>query len=133
MVVFPGKEAPMRNSIVLRLASCYLLGGCLIAIGLLTGCGSTRTQTTTPGTGSVTTLLSDPPTCAAPGGQFQNVWVTITKVTANISSSAAPTDSGWVTLADLTANPKQIDLLSLASTTCVLTQLGSATGLPPGN
>jgi hypothetical protein len=123
----------MRNSVVFGFARCFLLGGCLIATGLLTGCGGAGMQTTTPSTGSITTLLSDPPTCAAPGGQFQNAWVTITKATANISSSAADTDSGWVTLADLTANPKQIDLLSLASTTCVLTQLGSATGLPPGN
>jgi hypothetical protein len=59
--------------------------------------------------------------------------VTITKVTANITADAGPDDSGWQTLVDLTNSPKQLDLLSLASTTCVLTQLGSTTGLPPGN
>src|SRR5262249_33652131 len=41
-------------------------------------------------------------------------------------------DSGWVTLVDLRGSPKQIDLLSLASTTCVLTQLGSTSSLPAG-
>ena len=123
----------MRDSFVFRLLGYCLLGGSLITAGLTIGCGSNTTQTTTPTTGSVTTLLSDPPVCGAPWGQFENVWVTITKVTANISSTAADTDSGWITLVDLTANPKQIDLLSLASTTCVLTQLGSTSGLPPGN
>jgi len=123
----------MRAISVKRWAVWGILAGLLIAAGLIMGCGSNSTQTTTPTTGSITTILSDPPSCAAPGGPFQNVWVTITKVTANISSTAAPTDSGWVTLVDLTSNPKQIDLLSLASTTCLLTQLGSSSGLPPGN
>lgn len=85
------------------------------------------------GTGTVTTSISDPPTCTPPNGSFEHVWVTIIKVEANISSSAGPNDSGWVTLVDLTSAPKQIDLLSLASTTCLLTQLGSSTGLTPGS
>jgi hypothetical protein len=97
------------------------------------GGGSMQTSSQVTTTGAITTSLSDPPTCAAPNGPFSHVWVTITKVTANISSSAGPTDSGWVTLLDLTSTPKQIDLLSLASTTCLLTQLGSTSGLLPGN
>ncbi len=83
-----------------------------------------------PVTGTITTSIADPPTCAA---SFDYIWVTITKVTANVSATAAPTDNGWVTLVDLTSSPKQLDLLSLASTTCILTQLGSTTGLPAGN
>jgi hypothetical protein len=37
-----------------------------------------------------------------------------------------------VNLVDLRRNPQQIDLLSTPDTTCVLTVLGSTTGLPPG-
>ena len=83
--------------------------------------------------GQVTTILTDPPTCGAPNGPFTNVWVTVTKVTAHLSASATETDSGWQTLVDLSGNPMQVDLFSLATPACVLTQLGSATGLPPGN
>jgi len=122
----------MRNPTVWRLAIWSLLIGMLITVGLIISCGSS-TQTSSPTMASVTTSITDPPSCGAPGGPFQNVWVTITKVTANLSSTAAVTDSGWVTLVDLSNNPQQIDLLSLASTTCVLTQLGSTSGLPPGN
>jgi uncharacterized protein DUF4382 len=108
--------------------------GIAITLAVIVSCGggssSMPSQPTT--TGTVTTSISDPPTCAAPNGGFQNVWITITKVTAHINSDASPSDSGWVTLVDLTTGPKQIDLLSLASTTCLLTNLGSTTGLPPG-
>lgn len=83
-------------------------------------------------TASVTTTISDQPTCLVPNGSFQNVWVTITRVRANTSSTAGPNDSGWVDLVNLQANPMQIDLLSLPSPTCLLTQLGSASGIPTG-
>ena len=106
----------------------------------LQSCGGTNSTSAPSGsnqapstTGAVTVSLSDPATCAAPNGSFTHAWVTITKVTANISADADPSGSGWVTLLDLSTGPKQIDLLSLASTTCVLTQLGSTSGLPPGN
>ncbi|HEV2382648.1 MAG TPA: DUF4382 domain-containing protein [Terriglobia bacterium] len=115
-----------------------------IALPMFVSCGGSNSSTASPSnlnqspstpstTGAVTISLSDPATCAAPNGSFTHVWVTITKVTANISSDAGPSDSGWQTVLDLTSGPKQIDLLSLVSTTCVLTQLGSTTGLPPGD
>lgn len=97
------------------------------------GCGGNSTPPAMSTTGTVTTSMTDPPTCAAPGGGFSHVFVTITRVQANISSSAAATDSGWVDLVDLRSAPKQLDLLSLVSTTCVLTTLGSTSGLPVGN
>jgi len=106
------------------------------ALGVWVSCGggsSNTTGTMPSGTGMVATSINDPPTCAAPNGPYSNVWVTVTKVTAHINGDASPSDSGWQTLVDLTNAPKQIDLLSLASTTCVLTQLGSTSGLPPGN
>src|SRR2546427_175314 len=118
------KESRLRSRASLALpvaASIWLL--------VLTGCGSGTQNSTSSMAGTVTTSISDPPTCAA---QYSNVWVTITKVVAHISSDAGPSDSGWVTLVDKTNSPMQIDLLSLASTTCTFKTLGSTTGLPPG-
>jgi hypothetical protein len=79
----------------------------------------------------VTTTISDPPSCAL---AFDHVYVTVTKVTAHISSSADESASGWVTLVDLTGSPMQIDLLHLpGSGACVLSKtLGSTSGLQPG-
>jgi len=107
----------------------FLVAGLSLAMAGLMSCGGNSTTSTQPTTGTINAYLSDPPSCLA---EFSNVWVTVTKVTANISSTAGPNDSGWQTLVDLTKSPKQLDLLSLASTTCVLTQLGSSQGLPPG-
>jgi len=83
-------------------------------------------------TGTVTTTITDPPTCQTPNGPFKNVWVTVTRVQAHTSSSAGQNAGGWVDLVDLRNQPMQIDLLSLASTTCLLTQLGSTSGIPTG-
>lgn len=108
-----------------------------VGLALLVSCGSgTSTSQSATTTGTVATFLSDPPTCEAPNGPFLNVWVTITKVSAHISTDAETNDSGWVDLVDLESTPRQIDLLNLGSpdsTTCVLNQLGSTSGLPPGN
>ncbi|MDE3180820.1 MAG: DUF4382 domain-containing protein [Acidobacteriota bacterium] len=126
----------MRNHKIDQRSTLGILAVVLLSITpLLIHCGggAKTTSSQTPMTGAITTSLSDPATCAAPNGPFAHVWVTVTKVTANISASAGPNDSGWVNLLDLSSAPKQIDLLSLASTTCLLTQLGSTTGLPPGN
>jgi hypothetical protein len=106
-----------------------------VMVGLLVSCGGGTTSSTSPTpsmTGNITTTISDPPSCAR---AFDHVYVTVTKVTANISSSAEESASGWVTLADLTESPKQIDLLNLpGSGACVLSQtLGSTTGLQPGD
>jgi Domain of unknown function (DUF4382) len=109
----------------------FLVAG--VACSLSCGGGSNSSMPPATTTGQVTTILTDPPTCAAPGGTFTNVWVTVTKIAANIGANAGTSDSGWQTLVDLTSDPKQVDLFSLASPTCVLTQLGSTTGLPPGN
>lgn len=108
--------------------------GLMLILALVTSCGgntgSSNPPPSAPSTsGTITTTLGDPPTCAVPNGQFQSVWVTVTKVTANVSGDAGPTDGGWQTLVDLTSNPKQIDLLTLAS---AATELGSASSLPSG-
>jgi Domain of unknown function (DUF4382)/Carboxypeptidase regulatory-like domain len=111
-------------------SSCALLVAAIFFAVMLVTCGgsSPSSSSTAPSTGTVNTSLSDPPSCSA---SFDHVYVTITKVTANLNADAGPNDSGWQTLVDLTGAPKQIDLLSLANTTCLLTQLGSTT-LPTG-
>ena len=115
-------------------AVLVLIAAMLAVVGFM-ACsnGSTSSPNTT---GAVTTFISDPPTCEAPNGPYTSVWVTISKVEAHISGNANPSASGWVNLIPaLEANPKQIDLLNLSnpnSTTCILNQLGSASGLPPG-
>src|SRR5262245_41523512 len=95
------------------------------------GGGTTSPGSTTP-SGAVRVTLSDPPICKAPHSDLNHVFVTITLVRAHLSSTAAPDDSGWVNLVDLQSAPQQIDLLATPDTTCVLTVLGSTTGLPPG-
>lgn len=111
-------------------SSCALLVAAIFCAAMLVTCGGNggSTSTTAPTTGTVNTSLSDPPACSA---TFDHVYVTITKVTANLNADASADGSGWQTLVDLTGAPKQIDLLSLANTTCLLTQLGSST-LPAG-
>ncbi len=122
-----------------RFRSYFILGfflAALVALGFLISCGggSTPPPTSTT-TGTVTTSIGDPSTCSPPNGPYQAVWVTITKVTANINGDAGSSDSGWVTLVDLTSSPMQVELFSLQQTslTCVLKSLGSTTGLQPGN
>src|SRR6266581_4092644 len=119
------EEGKLRSRALLILPGVAALFG-LVVLG---GCGSGRTESSSSMTGKVTTRITVPPTCTA---QYSNVWVTVTKVVAHISSDAGPSDSGWVTLVDKTNSPMQIDLLSLASTTCTFKTLGSTTGLPPG-
>jgi hypothetical protein len=107
-----------------------LLMSALLACG--GGGGGGETGVIPPTTGSVTTTISDPPTCLVPNGSLQNIWVSITRVQAHTSAGAGPNDSGWVDLADLRNNPAQIDLLGLASPDCLPSQLGSSSGIPPG-
>jgi hypothetical protein len=105
-----------------------------VGLAFVLSCGSTSTSPTpNVQTGSATVTMSDPPTCKVPIGDLTNVWVTVTRVRAHISSTADAQDGGWVDLADLTDNPMQIDLLNIGANTCALATLGTASGLPPGN
>ena len=103
----------------------------MLAAAVLIGCGGNTTSQAPAVTGVVRTTISDPPACAA---AFDHVYVTVTEVTAHISSTAEESESGWVTLADLTSAPKQVDLLHLPGAgTCILSQsLGLTNGLPVG-
>ena len=80
-------------------------------------------------TGTVNTSISDPPTCQA---TFPHVWVTITRVRVHTSGNAGESDNGWIDLLDPAKGPWQIDLMNLSQTDCLLTQLGSKSGIPAG-
>jgi len=119
-----------------RVHAYTILGFSLVlslAVAAMISCGSSSTSSTTPTTGTVQTSLSDPPTCSA---TYSHVYVTITQIQANLSSTAGPSDSGWQTLVDLTSSPKQVDLLSLnpAATTgfCGTLYMLGTKALPPG-
>jgi hypothetical protein len=67
-------------------------------------------------------MLSDPATCSGPTGPFAHVYVTITDVNANISSTAGDSDSGW-TEAPSTGYiglAKTLTSRSLGATMCTL-------------
>lgn len=99
-------------------------------LAIIAGCGGGSNST--PDTmGFVNTTVSDPATCQAPNGPFSHVWVTVTDVQINASSSAGNNDSGWM---DLTPGlkPTQVDLLGQANTECFLAMLGSKTALQAG-
>lgn len=109
------------------------LGAAVLAmLAFLFTCGGGGDGGTPSVTGAVVTTITDPAACQIPAGTFQNVWVTITRLRAHTSPTAGPNDSGWVDLVDLRAKPLQIDLLSLAQATCIVTQLGGAAGIPAG-
>ena len=111
-----------------------LLFSLILSLGVaaLVSCGGSS-QPTAATSGTVSTFLSDPPTCT---GSFSDVYVTVTKVQANLSATAGPTDSGWQTLIDLTSSPMQVDLMKLnpsatANFCGTLFMLGQKV-LPPG-
>lgn len=95
--------------------------------------GSSSSSSTGTATGKVAVSISDPATCAGPSGPFLHVYVTITDVQANVSSTAGDSDSGWTDLTpNLSKQPKQIDLLGQANNQCFLATLGDAQQLQAG-
>jgi hypothetical protein len=89
------------------------------------GGGSSSTTSTGPAMGTVSTTLSDPPTCSSStGGAYSHIYVTVTDVKVHQSATASSTDAGWVDLAPGMA-PRQIDLLGAASSQCFLANLGA--------
>src|SRR5437764_1386172 len=109
--------------------------GCLLATALgLASCSGSGSGSTSAQPAIVNTHLSDPATCQAPSCPFAHVYVTITDVEANFSSTAAAGDSGWVDLApNLRSAPKQIDLLGQANNQCFLATLGDNQQLQAGS
>ena len=111
------------------------LFACLLVYAfLMSACSSMGSNSTASGMATVNVRLSDPATCQAPNGPFSHVYVTITDVQANISSSAGSNDSGWVDLTpNLTKAPQQIDLLGQANNQCFLASLGDSQQLQAGS
>jgi Tfp pilus assembly protein PilX len=104
----------------------------LAAALVVTSCNS-GSMNTASGMGTVSVMVSDPATCQAPAGPFSHVFVTITDLQVNVSSTASATDSGWVDLTpNLSKNPKQVDLLGLANSQCFLADLGDSLELQAG-
>jgi len=106
----------------------------LAAVLALVSCGTNMTSVGT-GMGSATVSISDPPSCAAPGGNFSHVYVSIRSVQAHINNTANDNSSGWQELApQLISQPVQLDLLNLpANGQCLLAILGSTSSLPVGD
>ena len=117
------------------IASAVVLG-ILLALAGCSGGGNNSVNNSSDqpnGNGTVMLTVSDPPTCgSSSNGPFLHVWVTITDVKINASSSAGDSDSGWIDLTpNLKSSPQQVDLLGAASNQCFLATLGSV-ALQPG-
>jgi hypothetical protein len=105
----------------------------LFVAALVVAACSGANISTASGMGTVKVMLSDPATCQAPNGPFSHVYVTIADVRVHMNSSAGAGDGGWVDLTpDLSKNPKQVDLLGLANSSCFLASLGAPMELQAG-
>lgn len=122
----------IRSRQLVLFASFALLPAVLAVI--LVSCAGSNYGMSGAGMGTIHVSLTDPPSCMFPDGNFKHVYVSIRSVQANISDTATDNSSGWQELApQLNAQPVQIDLFSTASTSCLLTALGSNGALPAGN
>lgn len=116
-----------------RIWHSALAVGCLCVAALVIAACNSGTVNTASGMGTVTVMLSDPATCQAPNGPYSHVYVTISDVQANVSSTASATDGSWVDLTpNLSKSPKQVDLLGLADNKCFLASLGDPLQLQAG-
>lgn len=111
-----------------------LFVACLIAVCCGKSGGMNTSMGMATGMGMVAISVSDPASCAGPDGPLSHVYLTITDVQANVSSTAGDNDSGWNDLTPgLSAQPKQIDLLGQANNQCFLATLGDAQELQAGS
>ncbi len=113
----------------------FAISGLLLAGIVLVACSSGGSSTpAAPAMAAASVMLSDPATCSGPTGPFAHVFVTITDVQANVSSTAGDGDSGWTDLTPgLSSQPKQVDLLGQANNQCFLATLGDTQQLQPGS
>jgi hypothetical protein len=119
-----------------RIATFCTLAISLVVAAILFLCGcsgkSSNSMSSAPAVVNVT--VSDPATCSGPQGPFSHIFVAITDVQINASSSAGDDDPGWIDLTPkLQQNPQQVDLLGQANDQCFLVSLGSTTELQPGS
>jgi Domain of unknown function (DUF4382) len=111
------------------------ISGFLLAGIVLVACSSGGSSTSAaPAMATASVMLSDPATCSGPTGPFAHVYVTITDVQANVSSTAGDGDSGWTDVTPgLSSQPKQVDLLRQANNQCFLATLGDTQQLQAGS
>lgn len=114
----------------------FAISGLVLAGISIAACSSGGSGSSTPAAPAMATasvMISDPATCSGPTGPFAHVFVTITDVQANVSSSAGDGDSGWTDLTpSLSSQPKQVDLLGQANNQCFLATLGDPQQLQAG-
>ena len=127
----------MRIATCVKSRALYWVGGLIGVMCMsvaLVSCGGGTNTISGGGTGAINVTLTDPPSCAFPNGAFDHVYVTIRSVQAHTSATADDNSGGWQELApQLNTQPKQIDLFSATSNTCLLTALGSNAALPVGS
>ena len=121
-----------KSSPVKLIWQLSLVFGSLLVVSLvMVACSNSSGTTSASGMGKVTVSISDPATCQAPSGPFSHVYVTITDVQANVSSTS---NSGWVDLTpNLSQSPMQVDLLGIANNQCFLATLGDPLELQAGS
>jgi len=113
-------------------AACVVAAVFAMAI-FLPNCNS-GSHSTSSAPAMVNVAVSDPATCSGPQGPFSHIFVTITDVQINASTSAGDNDPGWIDLTpNLAQSPQQVDLLGQANNQCFLAMLGSAMELQPGS
>lgn len=112
---------------------CVVTVVLVVAGVFLLSCGGSS-HTSSSMLATVNLTVSDPSTCSGPQGPFSHIYVTITDVQINSSSSAGDSDPGWIDLTpNLQQSPQQIDLLGQANNQCLLAMLGATTELQPGS
>src|SRR5215472_3884206 len=121
---FPQVRIPDKAVSVAKISIFVIaLAGALATVQ----CGSNSSGPTGGGMGFMQVSLSDPPTCAEPGGSLDSVFITVRSVQAHTSATASDQSAGWQELApQLNTQPVQLDLLHLPlNGSCLLAQLGS--------
>ena len=113
---------------------CTVAVVCGVGLFLLSCSGGSSHSMNSSAPAMVNVAVSDPATCSGPQGPFSHIYVTITDVQINASSSAGDNDPGWIDLTpNLQQNPQQVDLLGQTNNQCFLAMLGSAVELQPGS
>lgn len=94
---------------------------------ILAACGGSSPEPDPPTMGTVSSHISDPPTCStSSGGPYSHIYVTVKQVLIHQSATADSSAAGWVDLAPgLASAPIQIDLLGAESAQCFLANLGA--------
>lgn len=117
-----------------RIALFCLLSAVIVSAAILISCSGGSHSMTSAMPAQVNVTVSDPATCSGPQGPFSHIYVTITDVQINASSSAGDNDPGWIDLTpSLQQNPQQVDLLGQANNQCFLAMLGATMEIQPGS